>query len=125
VLKVQSELTTVRGEIESLTAQRDMLAQRAALATLEVGYNVPITATTVASEGWDLGAEIDSAVAALVKLGQGALSLAVWLLIVFVPVVLPIVAVILLAVWLRRRWVAAHPHVPPAAGPTPPWTPSM
>ena len=31
VLKVQAELTTVRGDIESLTAQRDLLAQRAAL----------------------------------------------------------------------------------------------
>ncbi|MEX2546371.1 MAG: DUF4349 domain-containing protein, partial [Chloroflexota bacterium] len=36
VLKVQGELTGVRGDIESMTAQRDHLADQAALGTLEV-----------------------------------------------------------------------------------------
>lgn len=124
VLKVQAELTSVRSEIESLTAQRELLAQRAAMATLAVAYNVPVAATSLASEGWNLGTEIDNALAALVRLGQGAASLLVWLVIVVVPVVLPIAIVLLIAIWLRRRWVAAHPR-PEVAGPPPPWTPSM
>jgi hypothetical protein len=110
VLKVQDELTTVRSEIETLTAQRDLLASRAALATLTVGFNIPIVEVTRAAEGWDLGREVDSAVAALVRLGQWAASLAIWVGIVLVPLILPIVAVGYLAYWLRRRWLATHPR---------------
>ncbi|HYI22884.1 MAG TPA: DUF4349 domain-containing protein [Candidatus Limnocylindrales bacterium] len=112
VLKVQDELTAVRGDIESLTAQRDLLANRAALSTLTVTFNVPVAAASVASTGWSLGTEIDNAVAALVRLGQGFASLVVWLAIVVLPVMLPLAAIVLLGVWLRRRWQAGHPEAP-------------
>jgi hypothetical protein len=106
VLKVQSELTKVRGDIERLTGQRDLLASRAALATLDVSFNTPpVTEAKLATEGWDLGREVDSAVAALVRVGQGAMSLLVWLLIVILPLFVPIILVIYAAVWLRRRWL--------------------
>src|SRR5437870_11281613 len=91
ILKVQNELTQVQGDIESMTAQRDLLANQAALATLEVGFNVPATLEVAqASEGWDLGKEIDTALASLVRVGQGVASALIWLLIVALPVVLPI-----------------------------------
>lgn len=117
VLKVQGELTNVRGDIESLTAQRDLLASRAAMATLDVGYNLPAVAETrIASDKWDPGREVDSAVAALVRVGQGAISLLIWLLIVIVPLFLPIALVIFATVWLRRRWVRNHPPAQAYAG---------
>ncbi len=112
VLKVQDELTAVRGDIESLTAQRDLLASRAALSTLTVTYNVPVAAASAASTGWSLGTEIDNAVAALVRVSQGFASLVVWLAIVVLPVILPLAAIVLLAVWLRRRWQAGHSEAP-------------
>ena len=112
VLKVQDELTAVRGNIESLTAQRDLLATRAALATLTVTFNVPVAAASVASEGWSLGTEVDNALAALVRMGQGAASLLVWLAIVVLPVVLPMAAIVALAFWVRRRWQSRHSEVP-------------
>lgn len=104
VLKVQSELTKVRSDIESMTAQRDHLANQAALGTLEVGFNVPVAEASVATNGWDLGHEIDSAVAALVRVGQGAASLAIWLLIVFLPVAIPLLIVFYVALRIRRRY---------------------
>ncbi len=109
VLKVQAELTKVRSDIESMTAQRDHLADRATLGTLEVRFGGPVMATTAATQGWDLGHEIDSAVAALVKLGQGLASVAVWTLIVFLPVAIPVVGIFVAAVWLRRRYAARRP----------------
>ena len=112
VLKVQDELTAVRGDIESLTAQRDLLASRAALSTLTVSFNVPVAAASVASTGWSLGAEIDNAVAALVRLGQAGASLLIWLAIVVLPVLVPLAAIVLLAAWLRRRWVAGRAESP-------------
>ena len=106
VLKVQTELTTVRGDIESMTAQRDLLANRAALGTLDVTYRVPVVASSVATGGWDLGREVDNATAALVRVGQSLASIAIWLLIVILPVVLPVFVIIYVAVRIRRRWVA-------------------
>jgi hypothetical protein len=109
VLTVQRELTTVREDIEQLTAQREALTDRAALGTLSVTFRVPVVATSRASDGWDLGREIDNALATLVRFGQGLTSLAVWLLIVALPIALPVLTLGYLAVRLRRRWLATHP----------------
>lgn len=110
VLKVQDELTSTQGDIESMTAQRDSLADRAALSTLTVNFNVPVTETTVATGGWDLGHEVDNAAAALLRLGQGLTTIIVWLVIVVLPVVVPLVILLLIGRWLRRRWLRAHPQ---------------
>jgi len=112
VLEVQRELTKVRSDIESLTAQRDLLADRAALATLEVTFAVPVAQTSRASEGWDVGREIDNALAALVRLAQGGASLLIWLALVIVPLFAPIALIIWIIVMARRRWVANHPAGP-------------
>jgi hypothetical protein len=106
VLKVQQELTGVRSDIESMIAQRDNLAERAALATLKVAFNVPVAAAAVATGGWDLGREVDSAVATLVRVGQGAASLVIWLVIVLLPVAIPVLLALFLAVRVRRWYVA-------------------
>ena len=132
VLEVQRELTTVRSDIERLTAERDLLATRAALATLQVTFGVPVVATSVATGGWDLSDEIDNALATLVRVGQSLTSLAIWVLIVVLPVLLPLALLAYLSWRLRRRWVATHPPEPalavasasaPANVPAPgPWT---
>jgi hypothetical protein len=132
VLKVQAELTKVRGDIESMTAKRDHLAEQAALGTLEVRFNMPVNAANVASQGWDLGRELDNAVAALVRIGQGLASLGIWVLIVFLPIAIPILVIGYIAFRLRRRYLArqaarAPAPVPgPGPGPAPgPMTPSV
>ena len=126
VLKVQGELTQVRGEIESLTAQRDLLANRAALATLEVGFNTPpLAEVTQASSGWDLGKEIDSALASLVRLGQGLVSLLVWLVLVVLPVVIPVIVLLWIVNRLYSRWRRTHPAAQRSVAPGGPWPPSM
>jgi hypothetical protein len=110
VLKVQEELTAVRSDIESLTAQRDLLASRAAMSTLTVGFNVPVAPVSQVTGGWSLSAEIDNAIASLVRIGQGAASLIIWLVIVVMPVAIPVIGVMLLALWVRRRWLATRPQ---------------
>ena len=80
---------------------------------------------TQASSGWDLGKEIDSALAALVRLGQGALSLLIWLVIVVLPVLVPVVVLLWIANRLYLRWRRTHPVAQPSVAPGGPWPPSM
>lgn len=102
VLKVQKQLTDTRGQIEQLQAQRDNLANRAALATLTVAWQVPTTAVATVNQGWDLSHEIDGAVASLVGTAQGLASAFVWLLIAVMPIVIPIVLIALVGYRILR-----------------------
>ena len=116
ILEVQAQLTGVRGEIEQLTAQKQSLEERAALATLTVGFSLPPTvAVTQVQEGWDPASEVDRAAATLVGLGQGVANAAIWFGIVLLPLAL-VLGIIVGAAWpvarrLRRR---PTPPAPPA-----------
>jgi hypothetical protein len=116
VLKVQDELSGVRGDIERLTAERGNLAQRAAMATLTVNYNTPTVAVTQATEAWDPAREIDAAFASLLVIGQRLASLAIWLTIVVLPVVVPV----LLIGWVVYRIVRARQPSAPMQPSDPP-----
>ncbi|MFI5253842.1 MAG: DUF4349 domain-containing protein [Candidatus Limnocylindrales bacterium] len=108
ILDVQGQLTTVRGDIEQLVAERDGLKDQAAYGTLTVGWSVPVVAAvTVAQQGFDPAKIVDSAVAQLVQLGQGLLTAGIWLAIVGLPVLIGGLLVLgvlfLIARWLGRR----------------------
>jgi hypothetical protein len=103
VLKVQKVLNDTRGQIEQLQAQRDTLANRAALATLTVNWQVPTTATSVANQGWDLGREVDRAFAALVTFTQGLATLGIWFAIAFLPILLPVAVIGFVGYRIARR----------------------
>ena len=102
VLKVQKVINETRGEIEQLQAQRDNLANRAALATLTVSWQVPTAASSAAREGWDFGREVDRAFTALVLMTQGLATLAIWLAIAIVPIVVPLALVVFIGYRLFR-----------------------
>jgi hypothetical protein len=110
VLKVQRELSSVRGQIEQLTASRDQLRDQATYGTLAVTFESPIVAAAVAQEGWQLGAEVDRALADLIRIAQAMTSMGIWLAVVALPVLLPLAVLLLLAYRLRRRF---FPRIPP------------
>lgn len=110
VLDVQRQLASVRGDIESMTAQRDLLTNRAALATLEVDFATAVAQTQVATGGWDVGRQVDDAVAALLRVGQALTTLAIWALIVLVPIFVPLLVLTWIARRLRQRWLRNHPR---------------
>jgi hypothetical protein len=127
VLAVQERLQGVQEQIERLVAQQQDLTGRASLATLAVTWQNPtpiIPAVTTAQSGWNLGAEIDRALAQTVHAGQVVASFLVWLVFVGVPVVGPIILVIALLAWAVRRYNRKHPRPayvgwgpPPGAAP--------
>jgi Domain of unknown function (DUF4349) len=95
VIAVEKELSNVQGQIEELTAERDHLKAQAAMSTLTVTLQLPAkTVTTQATEDWTFSKQIDQAGAALVRIGQGLATMAVWLLIVILPVGLALLLVV-------------------------------
>jgi hypothetical protein len=123
VLAVQQELTTVRGQIEQLSAQKGDLEDRAALATMTVTFGVEVVAVTLAAKGWDAAAEVDRAAANLVDVLQAVATAGIWFGIVWLPilVVLLILAVVVRVVLRRTGFIGRMPAptmpMPPDAGP--------
>jgi hypothetical protein len=99
ILAVQEQLTATRSQIEQLTAQENYLKDQAAMSTLSVAFTLPAkTVTTQATNDWDFGKQVDQAVAALVRIGQGLATMAVWAVIVGLPMLVG-----LLILWLVFR----------------------
>ncbi|MEA2622967.1 MAG: hypothetical protein QOH61_1877 [Chloroflexota bacterium] len=120
VLAVQSRLQAVQEDIERLVAQQQDLTGRAALGTLSVTWITPdVAAVDAAQSGWNLGREVDRALAQTVGAAQAFGTLLIWLVIVGIPVLGPILLVVFLAVWLLRRYQVRHP-APVHAG----WVPA-
>ena len=107
ILAVQSRLDEVRGQIEQLQAQLDVLESQAALSTLTVSLvprPEPIVETT---ETWNPGAQLDRALASLVAIGQGLFDGLIWFVVVWLPVLLVLGLLVLVALRgvleVRRR----------------------
>ena len=103
ILEVQSQLTTVRGEIEQLTAERDHLHDQASYGTLTVGWSMPVVAVTTVQGAWDPAAIVDEALAQLVQLGQSVLTAGIWLAIVGLPLLLVGLVIFGLVLLVARR----------------------
>ena len=103
VLEVQAQLTATRGQIQSLAAQLKDLNDRSAYSSLAVQFNVPIVAVQVASQGWEPGAIVDEAAAAMVGVLQALGTAAIWFVIVWLPILLVIGLMTLIGVWIARR----------------------
>ena len=107
VLAVQSRLDEVRGQIEQLTAQLENVSGQADLSTLTVSLIPRAQPLETQSENWDPGADLDRALASLVGMGQGIASGLIWFVIVWVPILLILAVLALLALRgvleLRRR----------------------
>jgi hypothetical protein len=105
VLKVQDQLTQVRGEIEQLVAEKSQLEERAAFGTLTVVFGLP--ASPVAEEvrrGWDPTSDVDRATGTLIGIGQGATSAAIWFGIVALPLGGALLVAVAVAWRLSRRF---------------------
>jgi hypothetical protein len=111
ILAVQSRLDQVRGEIEQLTAQLEALEGQAALSTLTVTLVPRATPVTTTTEAWDPAAQLDRALASIVGIGQGLLDGLIWFTVVWLPVLLVLAVIGLVALRgmleVRRRMPGA------------------
>jgi hypothetical protein len=104
VLAVQAELTTVRGQIEQMTAEKTHLEQQAAMSTLAVTFNLKPNPVLTSQQQFDPGAEAEKASANLVSGLQGLATAGIWFVIVWVPALL-FLGVVLGIVYLGFRRV--------------------
>lgn len=113
ILAVQSRLDQVRGEIEQLTAQLEALEGQAALSTLTITLVPRATPVATTTAAWDPGAQLDSALASLVGMGQGLLDGLIWFTVVWLPILLVLAVIGLVALRgvleVRRRMPGAAP----------------
>ena len=88
VLAVQTQLTTVRSDIESYDAQRAALADQVAMTTISVTVSPIGSSIGNAANGFDLGKEVSLAIANLIAVGRTVLVAAINLVIVVLPIAL-------------------------------------
>jgi hypothetical protein len=123
VLDVQEQLTTTRGEIEKLVADKAHLVDHASYGSLAVTYRLPVapipSVTPTPPKGWDPGDDVARASGKLVKIGQATTSVGIWLAIVGLPVAIG-GAILALLAWqvtrfgrwlIRRRETAIEPAI--------------
>ena len=107
ILSVQSRLDQVRGEIEQLKGQLKSVGDQADMSTLTVTLTPRAQPVQAASAAWDPGATASQALASLLEIGQGIASGAIWFAIVWLPILLILTFLVLLALRglleLRRR----------------------
>jgi hypothetical protein len=121
VLEVQARLTDTRGQIETLAAQLKDLNDRSGFATLTVQFDVPIVAVEAAGKAWEPTEVVDEAAATMVAVLQGIATAGIWFGIVWLPIFLVLGALVLVTVWIARRFrvgrsAPGEPPVSPLAG---------
>lgn len=123
LLEIEARLTDTRGQIEQLSAQQANLSDQAAMATLTVTYGTELVAVTEAAAKWDPAAEVDRASATLIGVGQAIASFLIVFAIVWVPILIGLAIVSVVALIIARRLGWRRPSGFPPIGPTAPAPP--
>jgi hypothetical protein len=119
VLDVESKLSDVQGQIEQLSTAQNHLKDQASLATLTVLFALPPTQAVVqAGRGWDPGAQLDQASAALLGIGQALVSAGIWLVVVGLPIGIAVLIALGVLIFLGRRLRRSRPRTELIAPPT-------
>jgi hypothetical protein len=124
VLTVQAELTKVREQIETLTAEKSHLEGQAALSTLTVTFALKPDPVLTEQQGFDPATEVDQASASLVSVLQGLTTAGIWFVIVWIPILIGLAIVgsigwfVLKRVLRRMEAASAAPEAPAPTGST-------
>ena len=118
LLEVEAQLTQVRGEIEQLEGQRAQLQDQVAYGTLVTTFGLEVVQVQQQAQGWDPRSDVDGAFATLIGAGQTIVSGVIWFTIVWLPVLLVVLLIALVARWLFRRFA---PKASAGSGPIPGW----
>lgn len=104
LLEVQARISDVRGEIERIDAQRAQLEDQVSYGTLVTTFGTEVVQVQQTAKGWDPAKDVDGATATLIEAGQAIVSGAIWFGIVWLPVILVLLVIALVARWAYRRF---------------------
>jgi hypothetical protein len=120
VLAVQAELTTVRGQIEQMTAEKVNLEGLAAYSTLAVTFSLKPDPVLTSQSQFDPKTQVDQAAASLVSILQGLATAGIWFAIVWLPILLGIGILVAIGLFIARRFRRVSVDVAPPAAPVEP-----
>lgn len=107
IMAVYRTLTEVRGQIEQLRGQKNMLDNLISLSTIEVTLRPDSAALPVVEEGWRPLVVVREALRALVGAVQWLGNVAIWVLVFLLPLLIlaaiPLVVLYFVVRWLIRR----------------------
>lgn len=118
VLAVQAELTSVRGQIEQMTAEKASLEGKAAYSTLAVTFSLKPDPVLTSTSQFDPKTEVDNASASLVSVLQGLATAGIWFAIVWLPILLGLAILFAIGLFIYRRVRRAGVLPPAAPAPT-------
>ncbi len=113
VLSVYNQLSQKQGEIEQVKGRIQYLSQSAAMATVAVTLTPDQLAQPVQIAGWHPEGVLKSAVEALIGGLQTLATIAIWLIVVVLPIGLIIASPFILLIVLLRRRNRRRPQQPP------------
>jgi hypothetical protein len=120
VLAVQAELTTVRGQIEQMTAEKLNLEGLAAYSTLAVTFSLKPDPVLTSQQQFDPKTQVDEAAASLVSILQGLATAGIWFAIVWLPILLGIGLLVVIGLFIARRVRRMTADTAPPAAPVEP-----
>jgi uncharacterized protein DUF4349 len=111
VLEMYQQLSTIRSQIEQIKGRMRYLSQMTALATVQIDLVPNAVAKPVVEAGWQPLAIVKNAARSLVGALQSMASIAIWLVIYIVPVLL-IFGGIVFATWrgITLLWQTRKPE---------------
>jgi hypothetical protein len=126
-LKVNEQLSQVEAQIEEIQGRMNYLKDRSAFSTIDVQLSPerPTPTPTPTSTPtptptpavWRPGETVKDASGVLTAILKGLVELAIWILVVLGPFLIPVALVIWLVVWSRRRRKRPAPPLPDEAEP--------
>jgi hypothetical protein len=100
-LQVNIKLSDVESEIEQIKGRMQYLKDRSAFSTIAVNFEPQRPTPTPAA--WQPGKTVEAAVDAAGGLLRGLIDAVIWLTIVILPLAIPILAIVVLVRYFRRR----------------------
>ena len=123
IMAVYRELTEIRSQIEQIEGQRNALDKLATLSTINVVLAPTEGAKPVADGAWHPGETLRASVRTLVAVLRGLVTMAIYLVVVFLPLALLVGLLVWLVKRVRRR-MRPDDLEPPFAPPPPGGRPS-
>ncbi|HZD10967.1 MAG TPA: DUF4349 domain-containing protein [Candidatus Binatia bacterium] len=108
-LAVNAELSRLEGDIEALRGRIQYLEQSAAFSTITVHVTPDALAQPIEIGGWRFTGVVRDAASALISALQGLATIAIWIVVVLLPLALIILLPLAVIFMLVRRWRRRSP----------------